>query len=733
VTPPPLKLNNILRVGVATFIKSDSNHLNGDEWHLGRLRVEYSLVGSESFRELLYDSSDASFGIPSYPLPYYFKTGTRAPWWGPQLVNQNNGETEDTPATYDPLASQRKADAVCAQRLLDHIRTNQAYYWSLILMNRPPNEYAVEFDKISYRSGTLLEHADFHPIAVFGDYIVFPLNARTGSTSSGSLAKDLLASQIEPIHTFVNLPTRGVLAEAKLSDCNACEEIDETRFWNWAESPCTDEAPTITGVSPGSRARDIDTRPSELPSPVVNIVNPPAAPDPTGLAAAMNVIGTPNIFRDMSGRQELSSLLQRLTDGTISMAQARRDAQRLQQQPANANTAASPGGATRQNAREIIGQDQAVTQAIRRAQNSGSITPAEARGFTRQHIGNVLANESERAGTGTGSSTTYPDTNDWGTGPVLVPTVAPEHRRLGAFIFLYNFPVDGVELQPFHRQSLDGILGLLSRLESYNISLIEGHASDTGAADPERREAHNMELSRLRGESARRYLVDGGFPDELISTVEALGDNAPIRVTSEDMNQMRRRGYRGTEDELNRSVVLRFEATILQPLTPQTRIDVPVPRYELPRYQHWEMLLTVEFAAGEGGGGAAIHIRIRPRGVPPEVQDREVTEFLYVGIGFFGELALPVEGGDLNDWDSFDTERPIQITDFYFQPAVITEPFTAGVIWQISLFNYFYLPLLMNDLRQAADLGGIAYGIGVSSSVHAGMLLPIGHATLLMP
>jgi hypothetical protein len=242
-----------------------------------------------------------------------------------------------------------------------------------------------------------------------------------------------------------------------------------------------------------------------------------------------------------------------------------------------------------------------------------------------------------------------------------------------------------------------------------------------------------MELSRQRGESARDYLESGGIPDRFLSAVEALGDNDPIRVTPEDLIRIRERRFRGTEDELNRSVVLRFEATIRQRPAPETSVDVPTPRFELPRYQHWEMLTTVELAAGEAAGAAAIHIRIRPRDVSPEVQNRELTEFLYVGAGFFGELALPIEAADLNDWDSFDTERPIRVTDFYFQPAIITEPVTAGVGFQISLFNYFYLPLLMNDLGQAADLSGVTYGIGVSSSVHAGILLPIGHVTLSAP
>ena len=35
----------------------------------------------------------------------------------------------------------------------------------------------------------------------------------------------------------MSLPTRGVFGEAKLGHCNASEELDDTKFWNWQTSP----------------------------------------------------------------------------------------------------------------------------------------------------------------------------------------------------------------------------------------------------------------------------------------------------------------------------------------------------------------------------------------------------------------------------------------------------------------------------------------------------------------
>src|SRR5205823_2949055 len=48
--------------------------------------------------------------------------------------------------------------------------------------------------------------------------------------------------------TRVSLPTRGVFAEAVMGACNACEQIDDTRFWRWGDAPI-DEPPSIEPAS----------------------------------------------------------------------------------------------------------------------------------------------------------------------------------------------------------------------------------------------------------------------------------------------------------------------------------------------------------------------------------------------------------------------------------------------------------------------------------------------------
>ncbi len=63
-----------------------------------------------------------------------------------------------------------------------------------------------------------------------------------------------------PPRTSITLPTRGVLGEAVLGNCESCEKIDVTRFWNWTDSPIPQAAdpkallanarPTLLGKGP---------------------------------------------------------------------------------------------------------------------------------------------------------------------------------------------------------------------------------------------------------------------------------------------------------------------------------------------------------------------------------------------------------------------------------------------------------------------------------------------------
>ena len=100
----------------------------------------------------------------------------------------------------------------------------------------------------------------------------------------------------------ISVPTKGVYAEAVMGKCNCCEEIDETRHWRFNEVPCGSQPTPIEPVSTESRRSDVgNLQVKDLPSSIINLQNAPAAPDPTGLTAAFNLLGKSDVFKDMTG------------------------------------------------------------------------------------------------------------------------------------------------------------------------------------------------------------------------------------------------------------------------------------------------------------------------------------------------------------------------------------------------------------------------------------------------
>jgi hypothetical protein len=78
------------------------------------------------------------------------------------------------------------------------------------------------------------------------------------------------------------------------------------------------EIAPITAVTP--QPVEPGLTPTGFPASLVNIVNPPSAPDPTGTASAMALLGASNIFRDMSGRAEVADILKNLADNAVKVA-----------------------------------------------------------------------------------------------------------------------------------------------------------------------------------------------------------------------------------------------------------------------------------------------------------------------------------------------------------------------------------------------------------------------------
>jgi outer membrane protein OmpA-like peptidoglycan-associated protein len=104
-----------------------------------------------------------------------------------------------------------------------------------------------------------------------------------------------------------------------------------------------------------------------------------------------------------------------------------------------------------------------------------------------------------------------------------------------------KFDVDEYELTESHRQWLDVVAQYLSQASDVQQLYIDGHTDDTHTT------TYNIELSRLRAEEVKNYLISRGAPSSLI-TFRFHGERYPIKSN---------RSAKGRAE--NRRVTLRVE------------------------------------------------------------------------------------------------------------------------------------------------------------------------------
>lgn len=317
------------------------------------------------------------------------------------------------PANRTPEKSLMQEERHQINRLTDHVNRNKDYYNRIILLGTDPTSIAIEMEVAPWGGGgqVMGDYVDPMPLEVFGSYVAYPLARQKSEVNdvaaalSGNdpvrrqWAADKLATMSEDdrqtvleltsskSERLITLPTRGVFAEGKLGHCNISEEIDNTRFWKWDEHPISIQAPDINPITPITpQPQQVTAAPTPFPQSLVNIVNPSAAPDPTGLAAALTLLGTPNIFRDMSGKQEVADLLKKLSDNSISIAEAANRAREIQAKYGSVGAAVTPssGGGTGQgtgggsgSAPPPVPQTQQQQQSLQNENHQGQLNIAE--------------------------------------------------------------------------------------------------------------------------------------------------------------------------------------------------------------------------------------------------------------------------------------------------------------------------------------------------------------------
>lgn len=440
-------------------------------------------------------------------------------------VTTTSGSSTTEPTVTTPGTFNKENDICCEMRLLLHLNNNIGYYNRAIWLLQDLSERGMILDKALASFPDILEKMDTTPIAVGGNYVAFPFNVEPAKEEEEKQKNRLSKNPLS--ESIVSIPTRGVFAETHLSHCNACEVRDVTRFWKWDESPC-EKPPSLEGITPGPRGQTPSITPTTLPSPVVQVNQPPAAPDPVGLVAALNLLGQPNIFRDMSGMKELENLLAGLASGAVTLAQGQQQLEALKNKQGivnrslmNSSMGGSTGGKSFPTESDPSRQVDKLN-AIQYALDEGLISEKQAADSATGVLGgseSTLLDSSshDRSGNGLGD----PDFEelDWERNN-------PEGHvefKYPDVVVLWNFAVGSADIQKFV-SDLWRHVDMLKRwtTELADNIIISGFASVSGS------DAHNQSLALNRASRVKAWLVnEGKLPEGRIQVV-SYGSSLPV-------------------------------------------------------------------------------------------------------------------------------------------------------------------------------------------------------------
>lgn len=245
--------------------------------------------------------------VPMPPLP----PGFPADWIpvpGMTPIHGGRGAMLYTPLDEWEQRSPRLEDIRLSGELVEHLNANLEYYHHAIWWTMDPNRRYMLLDGYQAPNAggrSVASVVDNTLIGIVGNSLILPVAPGNRldpefKLMDGVTLLDHYDPQSPAPPSRISLPTRGVFAEAVMGDCNACEEIDDTRFWRWEESPI-DEPPALDMAALASRRSEPNYgTPTPFPTPIVNIQNVPQAPDTSGVAAALDTLAKQS-FTDLTG------------------------------------------------------------------------------------------------------------------------------------------------------------------------------------------------------------------------------------------------------------------------------------------------------------------------------------------------------------------------------------------------------------------------------------------------
>jgi hypothetical protein len=229
---------------------------------------------------------------------------------------QNDLTTSDfveiaTPLTKFEKSNPRQNDRKEGRLLLDILNERVEFFHRLIWLAMDPNRRYMFLDGVLAPDAggrSVASVVDNRIVGIVGNSLVMPvvpgLKLDPTYEFAAETQEDLrnVYATDPPPPMRISVPTRGVFAEAVLGQCNSCEKIDDTRFWHWEEAPIPDSPTAILPLSTASRRQTPPSvTPTDFPEALVHYQAVPTAPDPTGLSAALALLGSKDLFRNLTG------------------------------------------------------------------------------------------------------------------------------------------------------------------------------------------------------------------------------------------------------------------------------------------------------------------------------------------------------------------------------------------------------------------------------------------------
>lgn len=213
--------------------------------------------------------------------------------------------------------NQLKEDRERRRKLLRHLNDNIEYYHRAIWWRMDANRRFMLLDgfEAPHAGGrSVASVVENRLIGILGNALVMPV--APGFQLDPALRQALKRNEdpLVALKTLYDLapspprrrsvPTKGVFAEAMNGKCNSCERIEEDRFWRWRDFPLPDSPPPISELSTDTRfAAPGSLAPTGFPDALIKFQEIAAAPNPTGMQAALELLGK-DVFKDLTGLTE---------------------------------------------------------------------------------------------------------------------------------------------------------------------------------------------------------------------------------------------------------------------------------------------------------------------------------------------------------------------------------------------------------------------------------------------